>query len=184
MLGTILTGLRDLVAAAAHKDVANRAILILACRHIGRVTARLLRLMEQWRAGTLPKPGKPRPGRPSRPRATPRLPMRRAWLRALAGHNVTNRATGLATLLASPDFAEFIAAAPQAARHLRPLWRMVTSLPPPPAIAPPPRPRRAPRPRPPRPPAPPLNLPAYVQQAASAWRTPAETRAWRKASRA
>jgi hypothetical protein len=175
-LSTILTGLRDLVAAAAHKDVANRALLILAYRHIGRLTERLLRLMEQWRTGTLPKPGKPRPGRPSHPRKHPHLPMRRAWLRTLAGFNVSNQASGLRLLIASPEFAEFLAAAPQAARHLRPLWRIVTTDPPPPPIAPPPR---APKPRlPPRPRAapPPLDLPAHIRAAARAWKTPEERR--------
>ncbi len=135
--------------------------------------------MEQWRTGTLPKPGKPRPVRPSHPRKHPHLPMRRAWLRALAGFNVSNQASGLRLLIASPEFAEFLAAAPQAARHLRPLWRIIDTSPPPPAIAPPPRPKRAPKPRPepkPRPALPPLNLPAYIRTVARAWKLPHERR--------
>ncbi len=178
----ILDRLRELIAHHAAQDRARTAFLVLVWNVVGRAGTRLANLFARWQAGTLPRP-RPRPGRTRKPSApippNRRLPRTAAWLlhhippSAVAGNR-------LASFLARPDFAEFLAAAPQAARILRPLCRMLGT-PLPPALQLPPRPprRRPPRPRPAQPaPAPgaptgtpPRPLPAYVRAAARAWRS-------------
>ncbi len=78
-----------------------------------------------------------------------RLPSSRGWiLRQYPGTGM--QAAWLGALFAAPGTAEFLAAAPQAGRLLRPLCRML-GIEPPPVIAPTPRPPRPKRPRPAQP---------------------------------
>jgi hypothetical protein len=102
------------------------------------------------RPGTADTPGGA-PGTPRKPPADP-LPRRQGWLGFYLPEIVLHRGQ-LSQLLATPEMAALIEAAPvQMGRVLRPLCRML-GLKPPPAIAPPPRrrPVRQPRPRPPEP---------------------------------
>jgi hypothetical protein len=118
---------------------------------------RLLRLAERfqalhvrWRANTLPRPRPPRQ-RAAQPRPpVPRLPAGFAWanLRIPAAAPSTGQ---LRAILQQPDTREFVAAAPQAGRLLRPLCRAL-GVRPPPWLALPPRPRTpSPRRPPPQP---------------------------------
>ena len=170
-LRAIMTGLRAAIAAHAARPYADAglaprpitpelraapaqppaAMFVLVWSYIGRTAARLERLITLWQAGTLPTPQTPRPRAPgpaAQP-AKPRLPGGRAWLAAAAGYQTRGHASQLNHLLARPDFENFAAAVPQAARHLRPLCQMLGMSSSDPELAPirlPPRPRK-PRPK-------------------------------------
>ncbi len=116
-----------------------------------RLRARLNRLFQNWRAGSLPRPHKPRFGRTSKPNPErPKFPTASGWLRALLlDHQVTQCGEQLAAELTSnAEYARFLAEVPQAGRLLRPLFHMLGAEPP--AVLkrdPLPRKPRAPRPR-------------------------------------
>ncbi len=150
------------------------AIWRLLLDRLDRAAERLQALYDRWRAGTLPKP-RIRPRRTASPAETPRpalrLPRARLWLTARIGYRAAGHASQLTHLFAEPDFAAFLAAAPQAGRILRPICHMLGITPPPGARLLP----RPPRPRP-TPPIPPLAstadrpLQAYVRAAVRAWK--------------
>ena len=160
-LDVILGGLLLLIAAQFRR---LGPLTMPLWTRISRARQRLARLLANLAAGTVPKPCAPRPGRPSHPRAAP-LPRGHAWVVAILGYHAAGRGAQLNALLADPAMQQAIAAAPSAARTLRPLCRMLgIDLPPclqpsppiaapitgPGAAAPPPRPtprRRAVRPR-------------------------------------
>jgi hypothetical protein len=152
-----------------------------------RTVQRLDRLVQRWQAGTLPPPTtrtditapkKPRPaplpaaGANQPSTAIPRLPRTRGWVTRLVGHPAAGAASQLQHLLTTPEMAAFLAAAPQAARLLRPFWRMLSPDPLPaplvPAIPPPPRPKRPPAP--PRAKLPKLSFEPWVRAAVRALR--------------
>jgi hypothetical protein len=144
---SILTGLKAVIAQIAAKERPRTEFLVRVYSHIGRTLQRFEKLVANWRAGTLPKPGKPRPGRPSRPPAIPRLPTRRAWLTRELNHFAANgSAYQLELFLATEDCRKLLAEVPRAGRILRPLARslgvQMPGDPPPPA----PRPARAAKP--------------------------------------
>lgn len=104
------------------------------------------------------RPDAPAPD-PAHPNATapdaakPRVRLSRAW--AWLSNEVGYTARGCRSVLefqaATPEFAEFIAAVPQARRILRPLLHILGARPMPPLLAYAPRKPRPPRPRTPRP---------------------------------
>ena len=142
-----------------HHLSANRhlePILALAFHYLNRAAPRLERLIARWRAGKLtprqarlapPKADAPPPApKPRSPK--PRLPSRNGWLVRLV--QPTAQLIGqLQALVDSAEMKELLAAAPQAGRILRPLFRMLAT-PPPEILRLPPRPRapRAPKPAP------------------------------------
>ena len=137
---TILSGLQAGIAAfaalrsenPAHaaRDRARTALLVLVWGRVGRMVTRFDTLFARWRANTspnrtLPKPRRSRAGAPSAPRAKLNIPNGRAWLVVVMGYEAAGRACQLQHLLARPDLAEFLLAAPQAGRILRPLCHML-----------------------------------------------------------
>ncbi len=165
-LGAILTSLRAVIAAVAHRERVHAAALVLAWGHIGRAARRFECLFLRWCNGTLPKPRGPRATpRAARVRATtPRLPRAHGWMFYLDSEIRTCGSQFNHFLATHPDLPAFLAAAPQAGRILRPLCRLLLITPPPllalpgeAARKPPPLrapPLRAPRLRAPRPPPP------------------------------
>ena len=133
------------------------AVLAPIYHYLRRATARLERLVARWQAGQhIPRtrPVRRTPATTPAPEATvppprapkPRLPSRPGWLLHLvqpaAAYNQHYE-----ILVASPEMAELIAAAPQVGRILRPLFRMYNLPVPENLRLPPRRPRlRAPRP--------------------------------------
>jgi len=127
----ILTDLRAAIAARASRVRALEGVLVLVWGRISRASQRLERLIARWRAGTLP-------GRRARVArrvvagaavdagAAPpvRLPRRRGWLISVVPDAV-GYGSQLQHALSEPEWAEFLAAAPQAVRVLRPLCRML-----------------------------------------------------------
>ncbi len=155
----IIGGLLVAIAHFAHRHRARAPFFGLLTGRLLRLNTRLAGLLARWRAGTLPRPRAPRPGRPSVRRERPRYPTRHAWLVVEVGHTAAVYGLYIEQVLAEPAFAEFIAAAPQAGRLLRPLCRMLGVVAPPclrppaarPAVRPPVQP---PSPAPPPPPPP------------------------------
>jgi hypothetical protein len=130
----ILAGLRAAIAPVAARDRAHTALLVLLWGRLARMAARFERLFARWRAGTLPKPRHSRAGQPTTWQPHPHLPAAPAWLVAMV-RETAPMASQLQHLLAHPDIADFLAAAPQASRILRPLCHML-GLPQPPALPP------------------------------------------------
>jgi len=131
-------------------------VLALAYYYLKRTASRLERLIARWQAGTLiPRHPAARASRAPAPAPslaetgprTPklRLPSGKFWLIRLV-QPTAQLYPQLEQLVASPEMAELLAAAPQAGRILRPLFRMY-GLPMPEILHLPPVPRR---PRPPR----------------------------------
>jgi hypothetical protein len=135
----ILAGLRAAIAPVAARDRARTTLLVLLWGRLARSATRFERLFARWRAGTLPRPRPARAGQRTRRQPHPHLPANPAWLVAMV-RETAPMASQLQHLLAHPDIADFLAAAPQAGRILRPLCHML-GLPRPPALPPPPRKR-------------------------------------------
>jgi hypothetical protein len=131
----IIAGLRAAIAPLAARDRARTALLVLLWGRLARSAARFERLFARWRAGTLPRPRPARAGQRTRRQPHPHLPANPAWLVAMV-RETAPMATQLQHLLAHPDMAAFLAAAPQAGRILRPLCHML-GLPRPPQTRPP-----------------------------------------------
>ncbi len=151
---------RAVAAHGARHRLAGPILLLLWSR-LRRMAARVARLAARLRLGTLPparRPASPRPGGPP-PR---RLPQGFAWVVRLVPEAASS-ASQLRHLLADPQMAALVEAAPSMGRLLRPLCRML-GVRPPPGLKPPPRPAassRAARPpdRPPSAPRPKPHVP-------------------------
>ena len=157
----ILADLRAKIGAHLGRDRTHETLLTLAWLRIGRMSQRFQRLYHRWQAGILPRPRPSRAGqtRPARAK-TPYFPRRHAWLAANTDHHVRGHASQLAHLLARPDMEEFLRAAPQAGRILRPLCRMLGIAVPAPLVLP--AKPRPPRHRPERPPPAPVHHGKYT----------------------
>jgi len=143
----ILTDLQKVIAPIAAKDRTRTAFLVRIWTHLARTIQRFEKLVTHWRNNTLPKPGKPRPGRTPRPQTTPRLPTGHAWLvRAVDHYNARAHASQLQYFLATPEAVQFLAEVPRAGRILRPLSRALGIQMP--GDPPPPMPKPAPPPKP------------------------------------
>ena len=179
LFATIMATLQARIDVPAGHDRVRGALLRHVWSRAAAAVARFETLYARWQAGTLrplriraprPAPADSQGPSPARPRL--RLPRRRGWL-AATDHNLRNVAGQLAALLDRPDAAEFLHAAPQLGRVLRPICHML-GIDPPPALRLPPRPPSPPRPARPKPPRavpePFLRpLQDYVLAAARAW---------------
>jgi hypothetical protein len=96
---------------------------VLMHRRIGRLAGQIERMLARFRAGRLWRIN----GRPVRLGAfgcaERTLPRRLGWLVRAGGHRASVFGVQIETLLRSPEMTELLAAAPQAARILRPLCR-------------------------------------------------------------
>ena len=145
----ILAGLLVVIGIVAAKEPARDPFLARIYHHLNRTIQRFEKLVAHWRAGTLPKTGKPRPGRPTRPQTTTRLPGGFAWiLRNVDHHEARCQASRFQVFLATPECAALLAEVPRAGRILRPLTRSLgLQMPgdpprPDPKPAPPPKPAK------------------------------------------
>ncbi len=140
----LIEGLCRAVAThGAGRALAGPLAILLWCR-LRRMAVRFTALAIRLRPGTWPARLRQRSGKSGPP--AHRLPQNFAWLVRLLPEAAVG-ASQLQHLLADPDMAALIAAAPQAGRVLRPLCRML-GVRPPPALTRPPRPRIPARPRP------------------------------------
>ena len=91
---------------------------------VSRARIRLARLLNNLAAGRLPRRRAATPGRKGGPPA-PYSPHGNLWLVRILGYHAAGRAAQINTLLSDPAMQAAIAAAPTAARTLRPLCRML-----------------------------------------------------------
>lgn len=128
----ILDLLSRVLAIASLRGVPGPLVGLIAQR-LGRIRTRFAALAAKIQAGTVrpPRPqGRrraPSPGAPSRPRPADPLPRTRAWLLRLLGYHAAGYAQSLQQMMAEPEMAALIAAAPQMRRLLRPLLSILTN---------------------------------------------------------
>jgi hypothetical protein len=152
----IVEAMRRVIAVRAARDHAARAVLVLLWGRLGRLAQRLASVAARAADGTLRPdalPAAPRPHRQPRAgaRAPDPLPRGFAALARLAPEAAPLR-SHLQALLARPEIAAAIAEAPQLARYLRPLCRLLDVAPevlPPPTLPSRPCPHRSVAPAPP-----------------------------------
>ncbi len=138
----ILDGLCSAVAArGGGRDRLAGPLVILIWRHLRRIAAQVAALAARIAAGRQRRYPARRPPRAAPRRAPHRaLPHGPAWLVALVPQ-AAGYGSQLQHLLAEPEFAALVDAAPQMRRLLRPLCRML-GVRPPAALALPPRPAK------------------------------------------
>ena len=152
--GAFIDGVGRKIGAHLAANRHLEPILALVYHYLRRSIPRLERLIARFHAGTLTPRRRPVRTAPERAKADPpkprsprlRLPSRRGWLLHLV-QPTAQHIGHLELLVASAEMQELIAAAPQAGRILRPLFRMYAQ-PLPEFLRLPARPRR---PRPARP---------------------------------
>ncbi len=122
-LAPIMDGIRGLFATHAARTPALQGLTTRVYNYLGQIVMRLDRLAARVQSGTLrpARPRAPRP-RPRKPTASPRLPVGNFWLIRCAPPT-GSYACNIETFLQDPALADLIAAAPQAGRLLRPLYR-------------------------------------------------------------
>jgi len=158
-LAIILGNLAALVARALLRHPVHVVHIVPLWNYIGRTARRFTRTLDRLAAGTL-RARTPCPNRKAATSAAPRklrgYPTTHAWLRATLAHEANAYGSQLSDLLDQPETRALLAAAPQAARLLRPICRMLgiqpdaVRRPPRPAAPRPPRPAKAEPPRLPR----------------------------------
>ncbi len=163
-LTLIVAGLQKAAAARAGRDHAVAPLVMLLWTRLARLTARFDALVARLIAGHPAAPARPRtrPAAIAPARKAPagglRLPRGQAWLIRLLPGEAASYGCQLQALLADPQMAALLAAAPEAGRILRPLCRLLAIAPegllalPSAAGKPAPKPRPA---KPAPPPAPP-----------------------------
>ncbi len=121
----LLTELQAAIAVVAARERHLTMLLVAVWGRIGRIGARLERLIRLWRAGMLPKARKSRAGTACgggrRVSALPTVP---AWL-VVAVREAAPLGARLEDLLTREECVRFLAEVPQAGRLLRPLCRML-----------------------------------------------------------
>ncbi len=156
-LTLIVAGLQKAAAARAGRDHAVAPLVTLLWTRLARLTARFDALVARLTAGRSPAG---RPAAPARPRTRParkapapglRLPRGQAWLIRLLPGEAASYGCQLQALLADPQMAALLAAAPEAGRILRPLCRLLAITPEGPLALPSAAGKPAPKPRPAKP---------------------------------
>jgi hypothetical protein len=157
-LASIIKLLRCAIETHGLRNPASLPLILLVSVQLARAVNRFAALARRVRAGTAAIRGRP-PAATPRPTAArppkPTFPRRFFWLVNIApGHQMAAGRGYFRNLLAEPDMAAFLQAAPQAARIFRPLCRIlgIARAPDLPAILFPTRARRPATPRAPRPP--------------------------------
>ena len=121
----LLTRLQATIAVVSARERHLTVLLVAVWARLGRMRTRLERLVALWRAGKLPKARKSRAGEVRKSvRVKSIIPRTPAWLLvAVRGAGAVRGQ--LEALLSEAEYAEFIAAVPQAGRILRPLCQML-----------------------------------------------------------
>jgi hypothetical protein len=134
-LTLLVTGLRQAAAARASRDHAVAPLVMLLWTRLARLTARFDALVARLTAGHPAAPARQRtrpastaPARKA-PAAGLRLPRGQAWLIRLLPGEAACFGGQLQALLADPQMAALLAAAPEAGRILRPLCRLLAIAP-------------------------------------------------------
>ncbi len=179
--GLFIDRVKRAIADGIGRDHARRdharlgPLAVLLWNYFGRTLRRLAALQARLAAGTLETrdPRRSAAPRPAADRPAPDVPAPRRWpLRLPRAAVLVQFQTGhlvapLQALIADPEMLALLAAAPQAGRLLRPLWRLLTPDPLPPQLRLPPRRSGQCRPSGPREPdtAPPHGPPRWLRRA-------------------
>jgi hypothetical protein len=122
----LLSTIQAAIAVVAAREQMLTALLVVVWGRIGRIGARLERLIMLWRAGMVPKARVYR-GRVAGTQAAPRVrivPVVPGWL-LVAVRDAAPFGNRLEAMLSKEECAAFLAAVPQARRLLGPLCRML-----------------------------------------------------------
>ena len=125
-LPAVLRALRGEVGGWEVRRLFNHVLAMLLHRRLAEVCRKFERLVARFQAGRLCRhaPGVARVGRPGMRRA--RLwPVRFGWLVRAASYQAAVYGAQLREILVQPGMVELLQAAPQAARILRPVCRML-----------------------------------------------------------
>ena len=145
---SIIDHLCLIVAAYIATDRTAGELITLIWTRLRRRGLRFAALLARFRAGTLPTPRPPRPRTRRAPADRPpyvRLPRTPGWLLGVMGPaGVAAYGVDLRQLLEDPEMQALLAAAPQAARLLRPLLTALSIDPLPEILRPPPKPTAPP----------------------------------------
>jgi hypothetical protein len=131
-LSVVIRALRGAVGGWGGRGWLSQALVMLVYRRLGGICADMERLVARFQAGRLWRVaaravGSERSAADGRERAVAsvRWPGRFGWLVRLASYHAAGYGCQLRTILGQPEMVELLLAAPQAARILRPLCRML-----------------------------------------------------------
>jgi hypothetical protein len=126
-LALIMGGLQRAAATCAGRDHAIAPLVNLLLARIRRLTNRFNALIARLAAGQPAAPYRPRtrPARAAPPAEILRLPRDYFWLIRLLPYEAAGYGSQLQAMLADPQTAALLAAAPEAGRILRPLCRLL-----------------------------------------------------------
>ncbi|MDR3522635.1 MAG: hypothetical protein P4L66_00880 [Acetobacteraceae bacterium] len=124
---TVLHALRGSVGGWQKRGVFNTLLALLLHRRLGEICGKIARLMTRFRAGRLVRraSGTPQGVRGVAQRGARFWPGRFGWLVRAVSYEAAGYGSQLRHLLEQPDMVELLTAAPQAARLLRPVCRML-----------------------------------------------------------
>jgi len=133
-LSTVIHGLRGAVGGWGGRGLLSQVLVMLLYRRLGGICGKMERLSQRFQAGRLWRPG-PRAvaietvsaEADGRLRAVPSRvwPRRFGWLVRLASYHAAGYGCQLREILGQPEMVALLVAAPQAARILRPVCRML-----------------------------------------------------------
>jgi len=128
----VIRALRGAVGGWGARGLLSQALVMLVYHRLGGICGKMERLSQRFQAGRLWRgaarvvgPESSAPDRRERAVAALRLPGRFGWLVRLASYHAAGYGSQLRTILGEPEMVELLLAAPQAARILRPLCRML-----------------------------------------------------------
>ena len=131
-LSTVIRGLRGAVGGWGGRGLLSQVLVMLLYRRLGGICENMERLSQRFQAGRLRQVAARRVGternavdRRERVEASVRFPGRFGWLVRLASYHAAGYGCQLREILGQPEMVELLLAAPQAARVLRPLCRML-----------------------------------------------------------
>ncbi len=129
-LSAVIRGVRGAVGGWGVRGLLGTALVLLLYRRLGQIGLRMERLVARFQAGRL-RPAGVRAVvdaavvRPKRDRGVRVWPYAFGWLVRVASYEAAGFGSQLRAVLEQPEMVALLTAAPQAARILRPLCRML-----------------------------------------------------------
>ena len=123
----VLRALRGAVGGWEKRGVFNHVLALLLHRRLGEICGKIERLMVRFQAGRLwRRAPQAEAGARAAVKTGRRIwPRRFGWLVRAASHQAAGHGAQLRHILEQPEMVELLKAAPQAARMLRPVCRML-----------------------------------------------------------